>query len=99
MKKLLQLGLRFYKRMVSPMLPGACRFVPTCSEYAAEAVEHHGAFRGSAMALWRLLRCQPLARGGYDPVPWADHRVCNSTPQQSCDPKRNTGHWQPRAEN
>ncbi len=100
MKKLLQLGLRFYKRIVSPMLPGACRFVPTCSEYAAEAVEHHGAFRGSVLALWRLLRCQPFARGGYDPVPRADHHQgCNSIPHRSRDAKLNTDHWQPRAEN
>ncbi len=61
--------LRFYKRMISPLLPPACRYVPTCSEYAAEAVACHGFFHGSALALWRLLRCNPLARGGYDPVP------------------------------
>jgi len=77
LKKLLQFGLRFYKRWVSPMLPGACRFVPTCSEYAAEAVEYHGVLRGSALTLWRLLRCQPFARGGYDPVPLERHRDCN----------------------
>ena len=59
------------------MLPGACRFVPTCSEYAAEAVEYHGVLRGSALTLWRLLRCQPFARGGYDPVPLERHRDCN----------------------
>ena len=50
------------------MLPAACRFVPTCSEYAMEAVERYGAVRGSAMALGRVLRCHPLARAGYDPV-------------------------------
>jgi len=60
--------LRAYKWAVSPLLPPSCRFVPTCSEFAMEAVERHGALRGSWMALGRLLRCHPLARGGYDPV-------------------------------
>jgi uncharacterized protein len=53
------------------MLPHACRFVPTCSEYAMEAIERHGVFRGSALAAGRLLRCHPFARAGYDPVPTA----------------------------
>jgi hypothetical protein len=61
--------LRGYKRWLSPLLPPACRFHPTCSEYAAEAVEVHGAARGAVLAAWRLLRCHPLARGGFDPVP------------------------------
>jgi uncharacterized protein len=69
MKAALQFGLRGYKRWISPMLPHACRFVPTCSEYALEAIELHGALRGSWLALTRLLRCHPLARAGYDPVP------------------------------
>jgi uncharacterized protein len=61
--------LLFYKRLISPLLPASCRYVPTCSEYAAEAVARHGAVHGVALAIWRLLRCNPLARGGYDPVP------------------------------
>lgn len=61
--------LKGYKRFLSPLLPPACRFVPTCSEYAAEAIGKHGIVKGSALALWRLLRCNPLCRGGYDPVP------------------------------
>lgn len=61
--------LRAYKRFLSPLLPAACRFHPTCSEYAAEAVEAHGALRGSGLALLRLLRCNPWSRGGFDPVP------------------------------
>ena len=60
--------LRGYKRFLSPLLPPACRFVPSCSEYAMSAVEKHGAIKGLAMAMWRLLRCHPLSRGGYDPV-------------------------------
>jgi putative membrane protein insertion efficiency factor len=63
--------LRGYKWVFSPFLPPACRYVPTCSEYAAEAVERYGVFRGSAMAMWRVLRCHPFVRGGFDPVPWA----------------------------
>ena len=60
-----------YKRLVSPFMPQACRFHPTCSEYAAEAVEVHGAFKGSALAARRLLRCNPWSAGGFDPVPTA----------------------------
>ncbi len=61
--------LRGYKLLISPLLPPACRFQPTCSEYAIEAVTVHGVFRGSAMAVRRLLRCHPWSAGGYDPVP------------------------------
>ncbi|HST10662.1 MAG TPA: membrane protein insertion efficiency factor YidD [Terriglobales bacterium] len=60
--------LRGYKAVVSPLLPPSCRFVPTCSEYATEAVERYGVLRGSWMAVTRLLRCHPFAKGGYDPV-------------------------------
>ncbi|MGA2966054.1 MAG: membrane protein insertion efficiency factor YidD [Terriglobales bacterium] len=67
--KSLALGLlRGYKRWISPAFRPACRYVPTCSEYAMEAVERYGALRGLAMAGWRVLRCHPLAKGGYDPV-------------------------------
>lgn len=60
--------LRSYKWLVSPMLPPSCRYVPSCSEYAMEAVERYGAIRGTWMAMMRLLRCHPLVKGGYDPV-------------------------------
>jgi hypothetical protein len=60
--------LSAYKRWLSPLLPPACRFHPTCSEYAIEAVRRHGAARGGWMALRRLARCHPLNPGGYDPV-------------------------------
>jgi len=64
--------LRFYKRFISPFLPPACRFTPTCSEYAMEAVSVWGPFRGSTMAAMRLLRCNPFHPGGHDPVPGRD---------------------------
>jgi len=67
--KSLALGmLRLYKRWISPSLAPSCRYVPTCSEYAMEAVERYGAFGGGLMAAWRLLRCHPFVNGGYDPV-------------------------------
>ena len=61
--------LKFYKRWISAIFPPACRYVPTCSEYAAEAVARYGIFRGGVMAVWRFVRCNPFGRGGHDPVP------------------------------
>ena len=69
MKRVLLALLRFYKRSVSPLLPNACRFTPTCSEYAMEAIQKHGALKGTGLAIWRVLRCNPFCKGGYDPVP------------------------------
>lgn len=70
MKKLILLLIRFYKRAISPYLPQACRFKPTCSEYAYVAIERFGILKGGAMAIWRILRCNPFNRNcGYDPVP------------------------------
>jgi len=60
--------LRFYKKRVSPGLPPSCRFQPTCSEYAYEAIEKYGIIKGGRLSLWRVLRCNPLAKGGWDPV-------------------------------
>ena len=62
-------GIRFYRRWISPMTPPACRFQPTCSADALEAVETYGAARGGWLAVRRLLRCHPFHRGGFDPVP------------------------------
>jgi putative membrane protein insertion efficiency factor len=61
--------IRFYQRHVSPGIHPTCRFQPTCSQYAYDAVERYGAVRGSLMSIWRILRCNPLNDGGYDPVP------------------------------
>ena len=69
MTRALVAAMRFYKAKISPGLPPACRYTPTCSEYAIEAVERYGAWRGSIMAIRRVLSCNPFARGGYDPVP------------------------------
>jgi len=77
MRSAIGFGLRAYKRWISPMLPHACRYVPTCSEYALEAVERHGAIRGVGLAVTRLLRCHPFANAGYDPVPLETHRTLN----------------------
>ena len=61
--------IRFYQRGISPLTPSSCRFYPTCSEYARQAVERHGAGRGSWLAARRLLRCRPFGPSGFDPVP------------------------------
>jgi putative membrane protein insertion efficiency factor len=64
-------AISLYRRAVSPWLPVACRFDPTCSAYAAEAIRLHGTARGAALALARILRCRPFGGGGHDPVPRA----------------------------
>lgn len=69
MKQILIGLIRGYKSLISPVLPPACRFYPTCSEYAMEAIDRLGIFRGGWMAIARILRCHPLHPGGYDPVP------------------------------
>jgi uncharacterized protein len=58
-----------YRRYVSPVLPARCRFYPSCSAYSLEALQKHGAIRGTGLTIWRLLRCHPFHPGGYDPVP------------------------------
>ena len=69
MKRILIAIVRGYKKYISPLLPPSCRFTPTCSEYAMEALQKHGAWKGSLLAIWRVLRCNPFCKGGYDPVP------------------------------
>jgi hypothetical protein len=69
MQRLVVIALDFYKAAVSPWLPAACRFTPTCSVYMREAVQKYGAARGLWLGVKRLARCQPFCAGGYDPVP------------------------------
>ncbi len=73
MTRILLALLGFYKHFISPALhtisPGGCKFQPTCSEYAQIAIATHGPMRGVALSMWRLLRCHPFTRGGFDPVP------------------------------
>jgi putative membrane protein insertion efficiency factor len=65
-------AIRFYKRYISPSLPPGCRYQPTCSEYAYEAIEVHGLIKGIGLGAWRLLRCNPFNKGGIDRVPGTD---------------------------
>jgi uncharacterized protein len=69
MKRLALVMIRFYQKAVSPWLPPACRYYPTCSAYAIEAIERYGFLRGVVLAAKRILRCHPFHAGGYDPVP------------------------------
>ncbi|MCD4669042.1 MAG: membrane protein insertion efficiency factor YidD [Actinomycetia bacterium] len=68
MRKIIIFFIKAYKRYISPILPSSCRFYPSCSQYAIEAVDKYGIFRGGAKAAHRVLRCNPFNRGGYDPV-------------------------------
>ncbi len=67
--KTLVIALKFYKYAISPYLPSACRFYPTCSVYTMTALEKHGLFKGLSLSVKRILRCHPFCNGGYDPVP------------------------------
>ncbi|MGL4772124.1 MAG: membrane protein insertion efficiency factor YidD [Clostridium sp.] len=68
MKKILISLIKFYRKSISPNKPPCCKFYPTCSQYAIDAVEKYGAIKGGIMAVWRILRCNPFNKGGYDPV-------------------------------
>jgi putative membrane protein insertion efficiency factor len=69
MKLILIHLIKFYQKYLSPMKSTRCPYFPTCSQYGLEAIEKHGAFKGSLLAGWRILRCNPFSKGGYDPVP------------------------------
>ncbi len=68
MKKILLAIIRFYQRVISPLFPPCCRFIPSCSQYALEAIQKYGLLKGGKKAIWRILRCNPFCKGGYDPV-------------------------------
>ena len=68
MKRFFVALIRGYQKYISPLIPPSCRFQPTCSQYAIEAIQKYGVFKGGAMAIWRILRCNPFGKGGYDPV-------------------------------
>jgi len=70
--------IKGYRYVISPLLPQSCRFTPTCSRYAMQAIEAHGTLRGGFLSFWRILRCHPFCQGGYDPVP----------PAASCEKRR-----------
>ena len=69
MKKLLIAGIRFYQKYISSMKGLKCPYVPSCSQYGLEAIQKYGALKGGLLAVWRILRCNPFSKGGYDPVP------------------------------
>ena len=82
------LPVRFYRRVLSPMkrMP-TCKFLPTCSEYAVEAVEKRGIVVGTTLAVWRVLRCNPFGKGGYDPVPHAHDYSCSARRRTDARPR------------
>ena len=69
MKRMMLAAIRFYQKRISPSRPPCCRFIPTCSQYAVEAIKKHGPFKGGWLAFRRILRCNPFGGSGYDPVP------------------------------
>ena len=70
MKQLMIKLIRIYRKYISPLKGGpTCIYMPTCSQYAIEALEKHGAIKGTLLSIWRILRCNPFSKGGYDPVP------------------------------
>ena len=69
MKKILIAMIKFYKKYLSPLKRTKCPYIPSCSTYGLEAIEKYGAFKGTILACWRILRCNPFSKGGYDPVP------------------------------
>ncbi len=78
MKKVLIRFIRFYQKNISANTTPKCKYFPTCSNYAVEALEVHGFFKGTLLAIWRVLRCNPFSGGGYDPVPEKKKKKRNS---------------------
>lgn len=75
MKTILLTIIKFYKAAISPHLGKNCKYIPTCSQYGMEAIERFGALKGTALTIWRILRCNPFSKGGYDPVPEKKDKV------------------------
>lgn len=75
MKKLFIMLIRFYQKHISSKTPPCCRFYPTCSQYGIEAIDRFGALKGSILTIWRILRCNPFVKGGFDPVPPKKYKV------------------------
>ena len=90
--RMLLIGLiTFYRRVISPMLGPRCKYFPTCSAYGLAAVQTHGAAKGSVLATWRLLRCNPFSKGGYDPVPAPGHWLPDVYPDGKPRPHSHDG--------
>lgn len=95
--KYLMIGLiRLYQKLISPLKPRCCRFTPSCSQYAIEAFKKRGFFVGFGLTVWRILRCNPYSKGGYDPVPERkrkkskeEHCACDHTPEINKQEKEN----------
>ena len=85
LRRLVTLPVRFYRRYLTRLTPPMCRFHPTCSSYCVEAIESRGILKGTALTVWRLMRCHPFAEGGYDPVPKAPDK---DAPLQSPSPRK-----------
>lgn len=68
MKEFVLLLIKLYRKYISPLTPPSCKYIPTCSAYSIEAIEKHGLLKGGIMAFYRILRCNPFSKGGYDPV-------------------------------
>ena len=77
MKRILLAIIRFYRTSVSPLTASHCKYIPTCSQYGIEAIERFGALKGTALTVWRILRCNPFSKGGYDPFRKKSQRVRN----------------------
>lgn len=67
-RKILISLIKFYRKKISPLNPPKCKYIPTCSQYAIDAIEKYGAIKGTLLAIWRVLRCNPFSKGGFDPV-------------------------------
>ena len=67
-KKFLISLIKFYRKKISPLSPPKCKYIPTCSQYALDAIEKYGVLKGTLLAIWRILRCNPFSKGGFDPV-------------------------------